>query len=199
MEQKELSSKPKTNKRVIKTEKAIKLALTELMKKKNIYEITVSELVKKANVGRKTFYCHYPNIQAVFEEIEDDIINNFREIIINCKSKDFQNRTAVFFTATDKLMKDNYEIYANLFKLECSDAFINKLKKLIKETSMNEDFKDFKISSEYKEVIIEFLASGFVSLIKMFYSNKNISIDVMINTSSKIVENVTNTIRKNQI
>lgn len=194
MEQQVLSA-TKTNKRVIKTKMAIKLALTEIMKKKNIYEITVSELVKKANVGRKTFYCHYPNIQAVFEEIEDDIINNFREILIKHKSSNFQD-TAIYFTATDKLMKDNYEIYSNLFKLDCSANFMNKLKSLIKEISFNGVFNNTGLSTEHREIITEFLASGFVALIKIFYLDKSISTEVMVNTSSRIVKEITDSIRK---
>ena len=54
-----------SDKRVIRTKKAIRTALFKLMESKDIASITISELTTLANVNRRTFYTHYSNITAV--------------------------------------------------------------------------------------------------------------------------------------
>ena len=68
----------KTNYATIRTKKLIKKTFCEIIAdKRRIEEITVSELVKKADINRGTFYNHYPNIQAVSEEIYADMLAGF--------------------------------------------------------------------------------------------------------------------------
>ena len=102
----------KTDKRVVKTKKAIKTALIELMSKKDLVDITVSELARKANVNRKTFYLHYSNVQAVFEEIEDDMISASKKMIIPHKAEN-KAMPSVAIRAYCK------RTYVNVYKVVC--------------------------------------------------------------------------------
>ena len=61
------------DRRCLKTQKAIKNALVELMSEKDISQITVKELAQRADINRKTFYTHYTSIYDVSGEIENEI------------------------------------------------------------------------------------------------------------------------------
>ena len=54
------------DKRVEKTQAALKNALLEALKRKRLADITVSELCSTADVSRSTFYSNYPNVFDVF-------------------------------------------------------------------------------------------------------------------------------------
>ncbi|MBR5991473.1 MAG: TetR family transcriptional regulator, partial [Clostridia bacterium] len=66
------------DRRVKKTQTAIRKAFTELIKEKgNVDEITIKEIVDRADISRSTFYTHYSDIL----ELTDDISNMFAEEI----------------------------------------------------------------------------------------------------------------------
>lgn len=69
------------DKRCIKTKKAITQALFELLEIKKISEISIKELAELAVINRKTFYNHYPSLDSVVYEIEDEIINRIIDIL----------------------------------------------------------------------------------------------------------------------
>ena len=56
----------KSNRRAKKTEDALQSALSELLKYKDLDEITVTEITSKVNLHRGTFYTHYNDIYDLF-------------------------------------------------------------------------------------------------------------------------------------
>lgn len=71
----------KTDRRVIKTEKALETALLKLMRGKPIEQITTTELCREAGINRNTFYAHYPNPMNLLERIEDEFIRLVVDLI----------------------------------------------------------------------------------------------------------------------
>ncbi len=67
--------------RVVKTKKAIRGALFELMSNKQLSKITISEICVNAKINRKTFYSHYRSPADVIEELENDVLNEFSAIL----------------------------------------------------------------------------------------------------------------------
>lgn len=71
MEVKETKSRDAQKKpdlRVRKTKRAIYNALMELLKKKNLENITVLELTEAAEINKSTFYLHYSDIFDLYQE-----------------------------------------------------------------------------------------------------------------------------------
>lgn len=64
----------KTDRRTIMTKTMVKDAMLELLKQTNYEKITVSSLCKRAEITRTTFYLHYPNLNAVLDEVLDDAL-----------------------------------------------------------------------------------------------------------------------------
>lgn len=65
--------------RVIKTKKALHQALLSLLKNRTLESISVSMLCREADVNRGTFYLHYPDIDALFEEHINHLLKDLEE------------------------------------------------------------------------------------------------------------------------
>lgn len=64
--------------RVIKTQKAIRQALLNLLEKKNLEKITVKEICDQAMISKGTFYYHYRDIDDLFQT---EIVRTFESLI----------------------------------------------------------------------------------------------------------------------
>lgn len=64
--------------RVQKTQEAIRGAFREMVCEMPAEKITVKELAERARIHRKTFYLHYPCIEALFEDMIRELIESYR-------------------------------------------------------------------------------------------------------------------------
>lgn len=67
--------------RVIKTKASIRSALFALMSEKRLDKITISEICVRAKINRKTFYSHYRSASDVIEELENEVLEEFSQIL----------------------------------------------------------------------------------------------------------------------
>ncbi|MFB5265741.1 TetR/AcrR family transcriptional regulator [Paenibacillus enshidis] len=65
--------------RVIKTKKALHQALLALLKTRTLESISVSSLCREADVNRGTFYLHYKDIRALFDEHLHDLLSDLEQ------------------------------------------------------------------------------------------------------------------------
>ena len=127
------------DRRPAKTKKAIRLALFQLLDKKDLKKITITELTKQANISRKTFYIHYEKIGDVLDEFEQELIHAF-----NLATKDlkYTNNSKFFFDIfynLDKYFNDDLDYYkkiaqssyANTFSDQIGDALFSKLYEVV--------------------------------------------------------------------
>lgn len=64
----------KTDRRTLKTKKALSNALAELLMEKEIRKVTVQEIADKADVNRVTFYKHFYDVYDLYENIEKEVL-----------------------------------------------------------------------------------------------------------------------------
>ena len=69
------------DKRIRRTKKLLRQALTRLMQQKDFQSITVTDVVREADINRGTFYAHYRDVYDLREKIEAEMIEDFRELI----------------------------------------------------------------------------------------------------------------------
>ena len=62
-------ARTKIDRRILKTKRAIAIALMQLLAEKPMEDITITELTLKADINRKTFYLHYTSIEDVAAEL----------------------------------------------------------------------------------------------------------------------------------
>lgn len=64
----------KVDRRILKSQEAIKKAVIELMSKKNFDEITIQNISDKANVSRGTIYLHYLDKYDLLDKLIEEHI-----------------------------------------------------------------------------------------------------------------------------
>ena len=67
----------KTDRRVLRTRKMLLEGLTDLLKEKDIKDISVKELADYADINRCTFYLHYKDVYDMLEKIEIEFVDDF--------------------------------------------------------------------------------------------------------------------------
>lgn len=124
-----------TDKRVIRTKKAIKAALFKIMEEKDISSITISELTEKANINRRTFYTHYRSITDILDEIEGDLVQALTELMRNFDVKEYRTSTYNLFMGLNDLISGEFDYYFQLVRVDMRGMLISRLKHVIKETT----------------------------------------------------------------
>ena len=71
----------KTDRRVIKTRKAIMAAFDTLISQGDIAKITVSAIAREADIDRKTFYLHYSSVDDLAQQKAEEGIEYILEIL----------------------------------------------------------------------------------------------------------------------
>ena len=74
------------NRRTLYTKKVIKESLIELLKTREIHQVTVTDICKKADINRGTFYTHYKDAFDLFQSMEDEL---FHQILKYIKEGDY--------------------------------------------------------------------------------------------------------------
>ena len=75
-------SEKKTDRRTLKTRRAICDALAELLMEKSLNKVTVQEIADKANVNRVTFYKHYLDVYDLYDKVEQEILVEFGLLLL---------------------------------------------------------------------------------------------------------------------
>ena len=61
------------DKRIVKTKRSLKAAMTEILGKEDFEHISITELCRKAEISRITFYSHYSDKYALLDDIFNDM------------------------------------------------------------------------------------------------------------------------------
>ena len=61
------------DKRIVKTKRSLKAAMTEMLGKEDFEHISITELCQKAEISRITFYSHYSDKYALLDDIFNDM------------------------------------------------------------------------------------------------------------------------------
>ena len=77
--------KQKTDLRVIRTKAAIRKAFCDMVLEMEYSDITVKALTQQAMINRNTFYLHYASIDALLEDLENEIAQKFLSFYLACK------------------------------------------------------------------------------------------------------------------
>lgn len=71
----------KEDRRVRRTKKLLTHGLIQLMKEKQVQDITVRELADLVDVNRGTFYLYYRDIFDMLDSIEQELFNQVNQLI----------------------------------------------------------------------------------------------------------------------
>lgn len=178
------------DRRVRKTQKALEVALAELMLQKELRYITIQELADKADIHRATFYSHYHDVYDLYEHLEQKVILELGNIITENPTHTYeqayrslidyfyknQTLSRVLFSCnsgTTQFQKDIYDMieknYLSIWQYEAPDTVI----------------------TEHTRYIATYHIQGFISLISKWV-NQNFSLpkDEIVNLLKELDTNI---------
>ena len=178
----------KTDRRVIRTKKAICNALIELLATKTLNEITIKEIADLADVNRKTVYNYYSGVHDILEEIEDTIVLALDKVLIEVDMyKTLENPIKIFDTLNN-ILRSNLDFYRKLLNINASSKLVskiilnvsNKLKKVLVEGSL--------VPKDKVELFVTFVVGGMLNAYQYWFNtDSKIPIETFSNDVSTLV------------
>ena len=158
----------KIDRRVIKTKKAIRGALMEIVEDKDLNKITMKEIAERADVDRKTVYNYYASAQDILDEIEDEAVAELEELTRDLQY-DPENPLAVFEVIT-ALLVSKLEVYTHLMRMELNSRLILKMISYLRDKVRETISRSKDIKPEKVELVTEYVTAGLFSAYRYWFN-----------------------------
>ncbi|MEE1227905.1 MAG: TetR/AcrR family transcriptional regulator C-terminal domain-containing protein [Lachnospiraceae bacterium] len=146
----------RNDRRVRKTRAQLQKSLIELMKTKNIKDITVKELVDLADINRSTFYLHYNNINDILKEMEQTLVTEINQVFLTYKEEHSEEGTFQFISGLLQAIYRNLEFCQVIFGENGDREFTREIHVMVDDKiaerlkqDLGSNFKDHKYLSSY--------------------------------------------------
>ena len=149
------------DKRIRRTKKLLRQALTQLMQRKDFQSITVTDVVREADINRGTFYAHYRDVYDLRGQIESEMIADFRTLIAGLRPSEAATLQPVIARAMDYL-EENREIVTALIRVSAAEGFRQKMITVLEECRL----EVLQYRSMEDVYVARFLATGIVGMLE---------------------------------
>lgn len=131
----------KMDRRVRRTKALLLQGLIQLMEEKDIKDISVKELSDLADINRGTFYLHYSDVYNMLGKIEEELFQEFNEILERDLAVDSIGPMLPKPVLLDLFifLDQNRALAKVLIGPHGDMAFVNRLKELVKEKAPHVD------------------------------------------------------------
>jgi AcrR family transcriptional regulator len=124
----------KVDRRILKSQEAIKKALIELMSEKNFDQITIQDISDRANVSRKTIYLHYQDKFDLLDKLIEEHINELREMCESAPETDSTDEGVGWFEYFER----NYSFFSAMLASKGAPFFRSRFLEFVIEDIKNE-------------------------------------------------------------
>lgn len=161
----------KPDRRVARTKKAIKNAFAELMSEKEISEITVKDIAETADVNRKTFYNYYNSVYDIVNEIENELVLAFDNVLSNIDFKqEMKNPYGIFEKLTGVINQD-FDFYSRLMKMNHNANLMQKLYVALKDWMKASFLSQTDIEEPRLDIVVNYMISGMLSVYQSWFNS----------------------------
>jgi AcrR family transcriptional regulator len=149
----------KVDRRVQKSQEAIKNAFIELMSEKSFDHITIQDISDRANVGRRTIYDHYMDKYDLLEKLIEEHINELRKLCESASELDFVEGNLIWFEYFER----NYSFFSTMLASKGAPAFRNHFLEFVIEELEGEVYVTQGINQGLsKDLILKFFGAAIV-------------------------------------
>ncbi|MFI3212328.1 MAG: TetR/AcrR family transcriptional regulator [Eubacteriales bacterium] len=161
-------------KNALRSKRMIREAFFELIQKKDISQIKIKEIIELADISKGTFYAHYQDIYAVYEDIENENIHNIVEYLNEFSSDLVKTDFLPFIDKIFDYVEQNKTSYIKLFSSSVTFQFMDKLQGVFVSCMMSNK----KLVSGFESEIVAkqffgFIAVGTACLMRNYFLNEN--------------------------
>lgn len=158
----------KVDRRVLKSQGAIKKAILELMAEKNFDDITIRDISDRADVNRGTVYLHYMDKYDLLDKIIEEHISNLRELCHSASEMTFKEGNYVWF----EYFADNQLFFSTMLNTRSAAYFRSRfLDLVVQEYKVEVDVTEGKNQGLNEEVILQFFGAAVVGVVEWWFRN----------------------------
>ncbi|MCY9667289.1 TetR/AcrR family transcriptional regulator [Paenibacillus alginolyticus] len=159
----------KVDRRILKTQEAIKKAVIELMSEKNFDDITIQDLSDRANVSRGTIYLHYLDKFDLLDKLIEEHINVLRGMCKSASELDFIEATLMW----TEYFERNYSFFSMMLASKGAPYFRGRfLDLLIEELTSEVEVTKGKNEKLHEDLLVRFVASAYVGVVEWWFTNE---------------------------
>lgn len=125
----------KPNRSVLRSKNMLRKAYIELSTEKDASKITVVDVVNRADLSRNTFYAHYPDVNAIAEEIENEFIQKFNLYLDQTLFSQKLDHPLPLLRRFEQFIRSDEEDCRMLVYTQNYPVFLGKLKKTVHRPS----------------------------------------------------------------
>lgn len=184
------------DKRIKRTKRLLKEALTDLLLEKEIQQITVTNLVERADLNRGTFYLHYRDVYELLMEIEDEVLQGFDSLAEEYFLTRNADSSYMIGSKAFGYVYENKRICQALFLSRSNRRFLTEFQKIIVRRALDQGLPQFVADSgEDREdaeklygYLSHFAAGGLTSILTNWLKEEDSpSPETMIGIADKIL------------
>lgn len=158
----------KVDRRIIKSQEAIKKAVIELLSEKNFDQITIQDIADRADVSRKTIYLHYVDKFDLLDKLMEEYIDRLRKICETACEMEWRPATLICF----EYLERNYSFFSTMLASKGAPYFRNRFLEFQIEEFKNELGKTNKIRNGVsEEVFVRFVATAYTGIVEWWLTN----------------------------
>ena len=170
-----LEANRKMDIRVIKTKKAIREGVLQLLGEKTIDEISITELAQIAQINRKTFYNYYQSPHQVLDELENELAEEFVNAVNASDWDDWYDGSNFdfhkIFTCVTRSVQENRETYRYLLKIRKTSDIMIKIENRLKVEAIEYFSKYWDVGEDFIVMIMEYVISGMFAVYRKWFSD----------------------------
>ncbi|PFO06605.1 TetR family transcriptional regulator [Bacillus sp. AFS076308] len=151
----------KVDRRITKSQEAIKNALIDLMTEKSFDEITIQDISNRANVNRGTIYLHYTDKYDLLDKLMEEHINQLRETSVWACEQEWVDATQTFF----EFFESNYLFFSTMLASKGAPSFRTKFLEFLIE-AFKDEVDEKKNQGLSENVIVKFAANAYVGVLE---------------------------------
>lgn len=157
------------DRRLIKTNDAIREVFLSLLAEKTIDKTTVAELCRRADIGRGTFYLHYVDIYGLYDCIKAEIFEELSTFFDACDSLCHPQSFLKLINVITNYISSNKTNILLLFASEKNKANLQTLKRFFMEKLFSQNTTYHISDYDYAEIV--FIVSGIIGILEEWLNN----------------------------
>lgn len=154
------------DRRIARTRSLLQDALISLMIEQGYEETTVQQIIDRANVGRATFYAHFPDKRALL----DSRLESLQAMLAAERPKQAPCRLGFSLAMLDHA-RSHLPLYRSIVHRESGGFVLAKIRSIVAEL-VSDDFKSLGVSrqSEQRDLAVQFVTGAFMSVLTWWMS-----------------------------
>ncbi|WHY12111.1 TetR-like C-terminal domain-containing protein [Peribacillus frigoritolerans] len=158
----------KVDRRIVRTQEAIKKAFLELMSEKNFDSMTIQDISDRANINRATVYLHYLDKFDLLDKIIEEHINN----MVNLCESEAEMEWIESTVHCMEYLERNFLFFSTMLASEGAPYFRSRLvQHNIEEFKKDVDITEGKNFGQSEDVVVEFVANAYVGVVEWWLKN----------------------------